>query len=164
MYPEDGHPDQYPPMANSSYLNGVGHGSWPVAEAHVATGPAGGGTCAPRATGRPGTTVPGGGASSDSGDAPTGRTAFDMRAADRRAVGVASAVVSLYLLNAVLAQVAPGVLGLTVVGTLNVGFTLALLLLAGTVGAVQWYGRHARTAPVPMERPGSVVRQWEARR
>ncbi|MFG2859166.1 DUF485 domain-containing protein [Streptomyces sioyaensis] len=50
-------------------------------------------------------------------------------------------VVGLYVLNAVLAETSRDFMAATVVGPLNVGFALALFLLAATVGATQWHGR-----------------------
>ncbi|MFI2189875.1 DUF485 domain-containing protein [Streptomyces sioyaensis] len=78
---------------------------------------------------------------------------------------VTAGVVSLYVLNAVLAETSRDFMAVTVVGPLNVGFALALFLLATTVGATQWHARYARTAPVPLDGPtGPAVQQQEPRR
>lgn len=92
----------------------------------------------------------------------TDRRAYPAR---RRPMEVTAGVVGLYVLNAVLAETSRDVMAVTVAGPLNVGFALALFLLAATIGATQWHARYARTAPVPLDGPmSSAVQQREPRR
>ncbi|GHH88839.1 DUF485 domain-containing protein [Streptomyces capitiformicae] len=53
------------------------------------------------------------------------------------------AVLGLYLLNVVLAAVAPDFMGAVLLGPLSVGLASGLVLCAATAGAVQWYARYA---------------------
>ncbi|WP_161981683.1 DUF485 domain-containing protein [Streptomyces sp. TM32] len=80
-------------------------------------------------------------------------------------MAVTAAVVGLYLLHAVLAETAGELLAVPVVGPLNVGFAVALLLLAATVGATQWHARCARTVRGPLDGPtGPAVQERVPRR
>ncbi|MFF8942751.1 DUF485 domain-containing protein [Streptomyces sp. NPDC014864] len=78
-----------------------------------------------------------------------------LRTARRRPVfTVAGAVVALYLLNALLASEARGLLAVRIAGPLNTGLAMSLLQCLTTVWAVHWYNRHARTHFDPGPRPG----------
>ncbi|MFI1167230.1 DUF485 domain-containing protein [Streptomyces sp. NPDC020801] len=69
-----------------------------------------------------------------------------LRAARRRPVfTVAGGVIALYLLNALLASEARGVMAVPIAGPLNTGLAMSLLQCLTTVWAVRWYNRHART-------------------
>ncbi|MFJ3336366.1 DUF485 domain-containing protein [Streptomyces sp. NPDC086766] len=78
-----------------------------------------------------------------------------LRAARRRPVfTVAGAVVALYLLNALLASEARGVMAVRIAGPLNTGLAMSLVQCLTTVWAVRWYNRHARTHFDPGPHPG----------
>ncbi|MFF4561369.1 DUF485 domain-containing protein [Streptomyces sp. NPDC001435] len=84
-----------------------------------------------------------------------------LRAARRRPVfTVAGAVIALYLINALLASEARGVMAVRIAGPLNAGLAMSLLQCVTTVWAVRWYNRHARTrfapgGPHPGDQSGS---------
>jgi uncharacterized membrane protein (DUF485 family) len=84
-----------------------------------------------------------------------------LRAARRRPVfTVAGAVIALYLINALLASEARGVMAVRIAGPLNAGLAMSLLQCVTTLWAVRWYNRHARThfapgGPYPGDRSGS---------
>ncbi|MEV4331637.1 DUF485 domain-containing protein [Streptomyces sp. NPDC049597] len=67
-----------------------------------------------------------------------------------RVFPVAAAVVGLYLLNALLANLAGGLMAARLVGHLNIGLALALLQCAGTLLVCRWYARHAGTTLDPL--------------
>lgn len=74
-----------------------------------------------------------------------------LRAARRsRIAPVATAVVGLYLLNALLASTAADVMALRLVGHVNVGLGLALLQCGTTLAVCRWYARYARTTVDPL--------------
>jgi uncharacterized membrane protein (DUF485 family) len=60
------------------------------------------------------------------------------------AFAVAGAAVAFYMLCAVLASEAPGLMGVEIAAHLNLGLCLGLLQCCTTVGVVVWYARHAR--------------------
>lgn len=72
------------------------------------------------------------------------------RAARRRPVLVAIAVLALYLVNATLANEAPGLAAVSVAGPVNIGLALVLMQLAITSGAVLWYRRYAAARLDPL--------------
>ncbi|MGP4001245.1 DUF485 domain-containing protein [Streptomyces sp. 8N706] len=67
-----------------------------------------------------------------------------------RIIPVAAAVVGFYLLNALLSNLAGGLMAVRLVGHLNVGLTLALLQCATTLLVCRWYSRYARTTLDPL--------------
>lgn len=67
-----------------------------------------------------------------------------LRAARRPVVAVLGVVFGLYLLNSLLAVLAPGLLAVHLLGSVNVGMGLNLLLGALVLAVTQWYARHAR--------------------
>lgn len=66
---------------------------------------------------------------------------------------VTGAVLGLFLLNAVLAAMAPEFMGLVLIGRLSVGLAGGLALCAATAAAVRWYTRYcaAHVDPVTQE-------------
>ncbi|WP_175647515.1 DUF485 domain-containing protein [Streptomyces cyaneochromogenes] len=56
---------------------------------------------------------------------------------------VTAAVLGLFLLNAVLAALAPEFMGMVLVGRLSVGLAGGLALCAATAAAVRWYARYS---------------------
>ncbi|MER6615694.1 DUF485 domain-containing protein [Streptomyces xantholiticus] len=82
-------------------------------------------------------------------DPPTG---VERLRAERRSrvLPVAAAVVGFYLLNALLANVAGGLMAVRLVGHLNLGLALALLQCATTLLVCRWYARYARTTLDPL--------------
>ncbi|MEV0186750.1 DUF485 domain-containing protein [Streptomyces sp. NPDC050625] len=79
-------------------------------------------------------------------------------AARRRPVfTVIGAVVSLYLLDALLAGVAPGLMAMHLAGLLNVALALNLLQYGTSAWAVWWYVRYARSVLDPQ---AAQVRAW----
>ncbi|MER5219244.1 DUF485 domain-containing protein [Streptomyces flaveus] len=76
---------------------------------------------------------------------PVPRAVLDtLRAARRRPARVAASVAGVQLLAVGLAAEAPGVMGVTIVGPLNLGLTLVLVQLGLTAWAMVWYGRYGR--------------------
>jgi uncharacterized membrane protein (DUF485 family) len=73
-----------------------------------------------------------------------------LREARRLPKAAALAVVAAYLVFAVLATEASGLMGARVAGHLNVGLGLILLQCAATVLIVWWYARHARAKIDPL--------------
>ncbi|MGW0700180.1 DUF485 domain-containing protein [Streptomyces sp. NPDC002867] len=67
-----------------------------------------------------------------------------------RVLPVAAAVVGFYLLNALLANVAGGLMAVRLVGHLNIGLALALLQCVTTLLVCRWYGRYAHTTLDPL--------------
>lgn len=67
-----------------------------------------------------------------------------------RVFPVVAAVVGFYLLNALLANVAGGLMAVRLAGHLNIGLALALLQCAGTLLVCRWYARYARTTLDPL--------------
>ncbi|MFF4571983.1 DUF485 domain-containing protein [Streptomyces sp. NPDC001410] len=63
---------------------------------------------------------------------------------------VAAAVISLYLVNALMASWAPDVMAIGLIGHLNVGLALALLQCGTTLAVCRWYARYARTRLDPL--------------
>ncbi|WP_345016580.1 DUF485 domain-containing protein [Streptomyces shaanxiensis] len=75
----------------------------------------------------------------------------ELRAARRsRVFPVATAVLGLYLLNALLVSTARDVMAIRVVGHLNVGLGLALLQCGTTLAVCRWYARYASTTLDPL--------------
>jgi uncharacterized membrane protein (DUF485 family) len=77
---------------------------------------------------------------------------FERLRAERRSkiLPVASAVIGFYLLNALLANAAGGLMKVRLVGHLNLGLALALLQCATTLLVCRWYARYARTTLDPL--------------
>ncbi|MFI7413062.1 DUF485 domain-containing protein [Streptomyces sp. NPDC049627] len=86
------------------------------------------------------------------GATPEAMTALaELRAARRsRIFPVASAVLGLYLLNALLVSTARDVMAVRLVGHVNVGLGLALLQCGTTLAVCRWYARFARTSLDPL--------------
>lgn len=79
-----------------------------------------------------------------------------LRAARRRPVRVAIALLALYLVNAALANAAPALMAVSLAGPVNIGLALVLAQLSLTSGAVVWYGRYAAAHLDPLaERLGT---------
>ncbi|MBT2369133.1 DUF485 domain-containing protein [Streptomyces sp. ISL-10] len=75
----------------------------------------------------------------------------ELRAARRSKVfPVATAVLGLYLINALLASTAGDVMAVKLVGHLNLGLGLALLQCGTTLAACRWYARYAGTTLDPL--------------
>ncbi|WP_367325176.1 DUF485 domain-containing protein [Streptomyces sp. HUAS ZL42] len=75
----------------------------------------------------------------------------ELRAARRsRIFPVATAVLGLYLLNALLASTARDVMAIRLVGHVNLGLGLALLQCGTTLAVCRWYARYARTTLDPL--------------
>lgn len=81
-----------------------------------------------------------------------------LRTARRRAVWVAAGVVAGQLCTVALTAGAPRVMGVALVGPLNLGLCLVLLQLGLAAWASAWYGRFGRTKLDPL------ARRWEGRR
>ncbi|MFI2371710.1 DUF485 domain-containing protein [Streptomyces sp. NPDC018833] len=93
-----------------------------------------------------------GGPPEEVGAAPQVMTALaELRAARRSKVfPVATAVLGLYLVNALLASTARDVMAIRLVGHLNLGLALALLQCGTTLAACRWYARYADTTLDPL--------------
>lgn len=63
---------------------------------------------------------------------------------------VTGAVLGLFLLNAVLAALAPEFMGLVLIGRLSVGLAGGLALCAATAAAVHWYARYSASDVDPV--------------
>lgn len=75
----------------------------------------------------------------------------ELRAARRsRIFPVATAVLGLYLLNALLLSTARDVMAIRLVGHLNVGLGLALLQCGTTLVVCRWYARYASATLDPL--------------
>ncbi|NWF27283.1 DUF485 domain-containing protein [Streptomyces sp. PKU-EA00015] len=72
--------------------------------------------------------------------------------AERRSkvLPVAAAVVGFYLLNALLVNVAGGLMAVRLFGHLNLGLVLALLQCVTTLLVCRWYGRYAHNTLDPL--------------
>jgi uncharacterized membrane protein (DUF485 family) len=75
----------------------------------------------------------------------------ELRAARRGPVlRAAGSVLGLYVLNALLANEARGLMALPLPGVVNVGLALGLLQCGAAIWATQWYVRYARTEIDPL--------------
>ncbi|MCX2184589.1 DUF485 domain-containing protein [Streptomyces sp. SKN60] len=62
----------------------------------------------------------------------------------RPIVAVLATVFGFYLLNSLLATAVPGLLAVRLLGAVNAGIGLVLLLSALSLAATHWYARHSR--------------------
>ncbi|MGW2748612.1 DUF485 domain-containing protein [Streptomyces sp. NPDC001450] len=88
----------------------------------------------------------------DWGTPPEVMTSLARLRAERRSriFPVAATVISLYLVNALIASWAPDVMAIRLIGHLNVGLALALLQCGTTLTVCRWYARYARTRLDPL--------------
>ena len=88
-----------------------------------------------------------------------------LRERRRPVLTVTGVLVGLYLVNAILANWAPGFMDAGLVGPVNVGLLLGLVQGITTVWAAWWYGRYARRRLDPLAEPlRDSIEQWEGDR